>query len=221
MAKISNAKGRVTGSGYSRVFNDEELGYLLSRVQATVISNGTELEKMIIERSNTIDDLNYFIDNVEDFEHGTYLCTKKVVKRSRFRTQHEPDMLIFIVNRRGRLMIVELKDGDSFDTKKVAGERQSLISFMNEISRHIPFEVSIHVCSFNQLNKNEIYTGFKATFEMDEILTGFELCEILGINYYEILEIRKTDAEENMDYFITELLRIDSVRKKILEKKEE
>lgn len=45
--KIRNQKGRKDGnSGYTRVFNNSELGDLISKIQATVISNGNELEKL-------------------------------------------------------------------------------------------------------------------------------------------------------------------------------
>ena len=45
MARLRDAKGRTDGkSGYSRVLGDEELGNLISRVQGTVISAGTELD---------------------------------------------------------------------------------------------------------------------------------------------------------------------------------
>ena len=40
MALIENAKGREEGSGYARLFGDAQLGWLMSRVQATVISSG-------------------------------------------------------------------------------------------------------------------------------------------------------------------------------------
>ena len=49
--KIRDMIGRRDGnSGYTRVFENGALGQLLSRVQATVISNGNELEKLLIER---------------------------------------------------------------------------------------------------------------------------------------------------------------------------
>ena len=42
--KIRNQKGRRDGnSAYNRVFNNSDLGDLISKIQATVISNGNEL----------------------------------------------------------------------------------------------------------------------------------------------------------------------------------
>ena len=49
-------------------------------------------------------------------------------------------------------------------------------------------------------------------------MNGQELCAVLNIDYNEILEIRKQDMQDNMNYFIDELLKIDEVRNKITEK---
>lgn len=45
-----------------RVIGSDKLGQLLSRVQSTVISNGTELERLIVERSNLIENIDIFIE---------------------------------------------------------------------------------------------------------------------------------------------------------------
>ena len=62
MALIENSKGRKEGSNYQRLFGNEALGYLLSRVHATVITAGIELEKLIIKASNEV-------ENVDDLLH--------------------------------------------------------------------------------------------------------------------------------------------------------
>jgi len=213
MAKISDAKGRENGSGYVRVFDNEQLGYLLSRVQATVISSGSELEKMIISRSNLITNLDVFIEHVQSNQPGVYLCPKKVIKQSRYSTDKEPDLLVFIIDvHHNELKVIELKDGDAFDTKKSAGEKQTLEDFTNHIARSVPFAVNYYVCSFNQLNKNDIRIGFKNVFSIDEIMTGAELCELLSIDYDEIKTLRRTDATSNLRYFVEQLMLIPEVR---------
>ena len=101
--KIRDAKGRTDGnSGYTRALGNDELGRLVSRVQSTVISNGTELERIIVSLTNPIHDLDLFINNVTDGEqeNGVYLCQKKVLKKSSYAIRDiEPDLLIFIVDR--------------------------------------------------------------------------------------------------------------------------
>jgi hypothetical protein len=48
MAKISETKGRSDAkSGYARLFGSQQLGQLVSRVHATVIRTGNELEHII------------------------------------------------------------------------------------------------------------------------------------------------------------------------------
>ena len=48
MAKISETKGRSdANSGYARLFGNQQLGQLISRVHATVIRTGNELEHII------------------------------------------------------------------------------------------------------------------------------------------------------------------------------
>ena len=120
--KIRNSKGRKDeNSGYIRLFNNIKLGQLLSKSQATVISNGNELEKLILLNTNNIPNLDIFIEDVTENrkDDGVYVCEKKVLKKSTLTIpKHEPDLLIFMVQNRRVCKIIELKDGDSFDTKK-------------------------------------------------------------------------------------------------------
>lgn len=220
--KIANAKGRRDGSsGYTRVLGNSELGQLISRVQSTVISNGSELERIIVRMTNTINDLDVFIDNVTDGlqADGVFLCQKKVLKKSRYaQAGIEPDLLVFVVERRRACKVIELKDGDMFDTKKSEGEKQHLEQFSTSFGARIPFVTDYYICSFNQEDKQHIREGFKNRFEIEHIMTGRELCEILSINYDAILEQRRRDMQENLDYFVDQLLGIEEVRELILSK---
>lgn len=217
---IENAKGRKDGhSGYSRLLGNEELGCLISKLQSTVISNGTELEKMILDRSKLIDELDSFVFKAIEgaMPQGVYVCTKKVFKQSKVYYIDalkgiEPDLLVFVVEVNRVCKIVELKDGDAFDTKKSQGEYEHLSTFSTIFGARIPFVAEFYICSFNQDDKEIIYNGFKKKFDYSHILTGKELCEILNIDYDEILELRKKDREANLQYFLDELYKIDDVR---------
>ena len=46
---------------------------------------------------------------------------------------------------------------------------------------------------------------------MSHILTGRDLCNILRIDYDDIVEKRKADAEDNFEYFLNQLIAIDEV----------
>lgn len=218
--KIRNAKGRKDeNSGYIRLFDNIELGQLLSKAQATVISNGTELEKMLLKRTNNIQDLDEFIETttVGKQADGVYVCAKAVAKKSKLTIpKHEPDLLVFIVQQKRLCRIIELKDGDTFDTKKARGEREQLEEYSIKFGAKIPFVTEYYICCFNQEDKNAIMTGFKGVFSIEHIMTGRELCSILNIDYLEIIDERKADAEDNFTYFVSELLNIPVVKEEIL-----
>lgn len=57
--------------------------------------------------------------------------------------------------------------------------------------------------------------GFKNAFKIDHIMTGQELCEILDIDYNEIIQKRKMDAEDNIKYFASEIMKIEEIKKYI------
>ena len=84
MALIEKAKGRREGqspSGYTRLFGIRELGNLMSRIQATVISAGNELENLIWERVTKIDDLDSFLTKtLNSGEDEIYVARKKQIK---------------------------------------------------------------------------------------------------------------------------------------------
>lgn len=224
--RIRNARGRTDGnSGYTRVLGNDRLGQLMSRVQATVIANGNELEKMIVERSNTIENLEKFIDDVTEgnINDGVYLCRKKEIKSStRYAVNGikgiEPDLLIFVVEKKRICKVIELKDGDSFDTKKSQGEREHLEQFATNFGARIPFVTEYYICCFNQEDKEKIKVGFKGEFSEDHIMTGSELCEILNIDYNELRSIRKADMSDNLEYFIEQLIEIPGIKEIIARK---
>lgn len=217
--KIRNARGRKDeNSGYIRLFDNVSLGQLISKVQATVISNGTELERLILARTNTIANLDEFINSVTEGEtnDGIYVCKKSVIKKSAINiTKHEPDLLIFLVQKRRVCKIIELKDGDAFDTKKSRGEKEQLEEFADKFGAKIPFVTEYYICCFNQNDKDIIEKGFKGVFDKNHILTGRELCDILKIDYDEIVNIRKADTKDNINYFLDEIVAIPEIKAEI------
>ena len=221
--KMRNAKGRSQGSGYGRLFNDAALGELFSKAQATVISNGSELERILLEKTQNILDLEHFISEIEEgasqvYPEGIYLCTKKALKKSRYAIEGiEPDLMIFLVQKKRVCKIIELKDGDTFDTKKSAAEQEHLERFSKEFGCQVPFSTEYYICSFNQLDKEVIYTGFKKSFQMEHIMTGKELCDLLGLDYDAIIRTRLEDAEDNLRFFAEELVKIPAMREALRE----
>lgn len=217
MALIKNAQPKETSGAYHRLFGNSQLGRLISRVQSAVISSGTELERMIKERVRLIDDLDAFL-KTQTMPDGVWVATKNGVKKCVALNYDgsEPDFFIF--KRREGIQychIVELKDGHIFDTKKAAAEREAAHGFVKQNARHLQYRMSCHFCAFNLDDRDAIWKGFKKRIRLDEIMTGREFCDLLEIDYEEIVESRKAHGPVNMDYFISELVRIPEVKSKI------
>ena len=49
-------------------------------------------------------------------------------------------------------------------------------------------------------------------------MTGRELCELLSLNYDEIVSSRKKDQTKNIDFFLCELTKIREIQTKLKEK---
>ena len=221
MVRIEESKPGRSDGGYARLFDDPDIGALISRVHATSIRAGTELEHIIRRESESngtaIGDLDRFLDDGTD---GVFLADKSIIKKSSRITfpGAEPDYLVFVRDASKReCYVVELKDGDQFDTKKSSGEVTNLLTFSTNVGSRIPYSTSIKVCSFNQDDKDAIVVGFKQTVSADEVWTGPEFCALLGFDYDAILSERKTDAEDNQRFLVKELLRIPALRTIALE----
>jgi len=215
MAKIEDSKPKKSSGAFERLLDNKQMANIFVKAQSTVITNGTELEKIISHQAQVIPDLDKFIDDVKDNKKpdGTYLCIKSVVKKSSYKMDHhEPDFIVFVVNRDKICKVVELKDGDAFDTKKSKSEFESLKQFTEFISPKIPFMVEFYICCFNQEDKDKIVAGFKNTFTKEKIMTGKELCALLGIDYNEIIATRKHDALDNFNYVIKEMTNLSEMR---------
>jgi hypothetical protein len=216
MALIENAKGRradQSPSGYTRLFGVPALGNLMSRIQAAVISSGSELEQLIWDRVVQIDDLDHFLKTtLHSEEDRVFVARKPQIKACKtIRSEYEPDFLAFHPVTRD-CYIVEVKDGDQFDTKKAAGERHMLENFRTDISHSVPYITCLYLCSFNSPTKEEIYRGLKRKFQMAELITGRELCELFRIDYDSIVKHRQKDQQANLEYIAHELLTIDGIK---------
>lgn len=216
MALIRNRQGRKDG-GYTRLFGDPQLGSLISRVQSAVISSGTELEKLVAERANLIEDVDQFLQQ-DIYPEGAFVATKAAIKNCQTIdcVSAEPDFVAFERRaKRQHCYVIELKDGDAFDTKKAAGERESMHRFVNVIAPVVQFIITVHFCSFNQGDRQAIVDGFKRRITEEEAMTGSEFCTLLGVDYGEIVTVREQHQVTNFRDFISELLAIPSTRNEI------
>ena len=218
MAKIRDAKGRredQSPSGYSRLFGNIELGNLMSRVQGAVISAGTELERLILDRCRRIRDFDTFVTDLDNRSSGIFVATKRQIKNSEVVSTNAEavGLTIDLVHR--MCYVIEVKYGDQFDTKKSEGERITLHAFVDDVASILPFSFKIYMCSFNAPSKEAIYQGLKQKFHLDELMTGRQLCDLLEINYDEIRETRKQDQEDNINYFVDQLKNIPEITNRL------
>ena len=214
MARFKNAKGREQGSGYARLFNDKELGALISRVHAAVISSGTELEQVVKDKLHLIEDLDEFLKR-DIMQDGVMAADKKKVKKCKTLNfaGSEPDFLIFKrKHEKQNCHIIELKDGDNFDTKKASAEYRSMHSFISKNASRIPYRVHSHFCCFNQDSKQAILDGFRNKISLQEAMTGREFCELLELDYDKMVRARQEYGAENKREFLSDLIKIESVK---------
>ncbi|MBE5917276.1 MAG: restriction endonuclease [Pseudobutyrivibrio ruminis] len=218
MAKIKDSNPKSSSGGYLRIIGNEKLSDIFVKAQSTVISAGSELEKLVTKNAKCIENLDKFINEYDEgkIEEGSYLCPKKVISDSKYKLkEHEPDFLIIKVAHPGMCYVIELKDGDNFDTKKSVSEKEHLKEFATHISSLVPFRAKYYICCFNQDDKKKIVAGFKKKFTEDEVITGKELCNLLGINYDDIVKDREKDTLENFQYIVNEVSNIPEVKNKV------
>jgi len=214
MALLQNANPKNMSGSYARLFDNEALGELASKVQSATISSGSELERMVSDKVSNIPDLDVFLEQ-EIMAEGVQIARKREIKKSQTLdfAGSEPDFMVF--KRRDGVQtchIIELKDGHVFDTKKASAERQAMHGFIERNAQHIQYRFQAHFCAFNQDDKQAIWNGFKRRVALNEVMTGREFCALLEINYEAIVEARRLDGTENVRFFLSELVKIDSVR---------
>lgn len=211
MALISNSRGRredETPSGYERLFGNRSLGMLFSKVHATVITSGNELERFLASRLRKTEGIS--IDKINK--------EKRVLKDAKVDSsgkKHKLDVDC-IIEKDGKVMLIEIKDGDTFDTKKTAGEIESLIMAKNYLIKKKGLKeenIEIKFCSFNARDHNQIERGAKGLLPKGYALTGKELCKLLDLDFDELVEERKEHQGENLNFFISELKKIPEILK--------
>ena len=79
-----------------------------------------------------------------------------------------------------------------------------------------PPAVSRQTIGSSAAAREEIYRGLKRKFEMAELITGRELCDLFRIEYDSIVKHRQKDQRANLEYIARELLSIDGIRAIVL-----
>jgi hypothetical protein len=210
MSLIQDSGGRTDDdSGYGRVFGNSELGRLISRVHVCAIRNGNELERLLWEATPYKSSLGEILHRTL-VEQEVHVVTGRGIRQSDY---HAPltDFLVLDL-RVPELAVIELKDGDTFDTKKATGELASAQRFAHWIAPQVGYPVRYYFCAFNQTSKAAIVSGIRSRFALDEVLTGAELCERIGVEYAAIRAVRQQNQAANRAYFVAQLLAIPEIR---------
>lgn len=218
MVKLSESKGS-TGESATRIFGNERMGLLFSKFQAVVIRSGFELEETIRakiqpERFTTLEALNNDLNT--SAQHTQIVYKPFRLNPEDPRKSIQADFLI-VDNINRRFMLVEVKEGHVFDTKKADGELASLRDITSWLAQEYAYRTHYYICCFNQESKEEIVAGTKKRFSIDHVLTGREFCDKIGIDYDVIREERNADQAENRRYFLTQLLSIAEIRNEAID----
>lgn len=83
--------------------------------------------------------------------------------------------IVVIEHRERRATIIELKDGDTFDTKKASGELDNMQKVTSWLSDRLGYNTSIAFCAFNQPDKESIMRGAKGRFNREQVMEGTKI----------------------------------------------
>ncbi len=213
MVRLSDTERKLNrGEAYYRCFGNDNLSSLLSRTQGLVIKNGYDLETRILEKVNTINDLDTYL--TETNHEGIYVVPKPIIKKST-RVNFdgvEPDFMIFVENNMEKTChVVELKDGCDFDTKSSEAEMNHIDEFIRNNAPNLEYTFTGHICCFNEETRENVVKGFKNKIPRVIAFTGREFCELLEIDYDEIVRERTADRNANLTHFITLLLQDEQI----------
>jgi hypothetical protein len=221
MPLISDNPGRIDG-GYTRLFGHPRLGQLVSQVQSAVIRTGNKLEDIL--QQETPEEMQAQLSNIITDVQGlskdplppVQVVFEPKVPKAPGQPGGKGDIAVLDHQAR-KVRVIELKDGDVFDTKKSDGELSSLRKVADWITEKTGYEATYYFCSFNQDSKLAIAKGAKGRFGVENTMTGRELCAILSINYDKLRSEREGEQQENFNYFLTELVKIPEVNQRLLE----
>ncbi len=163
MAKISESKGRDNeNSGYVRVVGLPALGQLLSRIQATVIRNGNELEHILKQQCPHYSVEAKLGDIPDLLDGGKQIQVFFSYKHERVGETSIVGDVTVVDHKRRIVHIVELKDGDTFHTKKSSGELASITILANAWQKNWAMQLRRIFAASTKITKRQSAQGRKA-----------------------------------------------------------
>ena len=202
----------VEQSGYYRLTGNKKLAYLARRMHATVISNGSELERMIcanaekngasLARGNRCEDFLYHLNSKDhEFIYFDKLNVSKEALESAGLTLASKNKItvdgVWILPDKS-ILVCEYKDGDGFDTKKSDAEIKSLQKILKWMTYVGAQNVRAVMVLWNCYNLND--SSVKSKEAAEYLTTASDFIELLppgSLNETEINKKRYKDREQN------------------------
>lgn len=217
MGLFKQSTPNYTSKGYHRAFGDA-LGDALTKAHSTVISNGTALEHIIRDRCEPVRNVDDFLDELV-IHHGVWLAhTRDVLAATTLNISRKgmPDLFVFKRNARGQVCyIIELKTGGRIDTKKAWAEIQSINNFASTIAKLIGYKVVPLHCGFFCETKLDVMKSYRGALRFGESIAGQELCDLLEIDYDQIVKETIQHQTKNANAFLKEIVNTPALNKKL------
>ena len=229
MARLRDARPKNTSDAYERLFDNAELGALISKIHSTCSSAGSNELKTLIsdEIQNTIPDLiipdlDVFLDEKQT-QDGIFLAHTHQIKKSRI--LEGTDFVVFKQQQdvhRQTCHIVELKDKYPSNITEALDNYQTKHTLIkHKIKACDQYQFKAHFCVFNPDGRKMIEQGsdersFKTKITLGKVITGDQFCCLIGINYNNIVEKRRADGPDNTEFFLSQLVMMEGIMKQIL-----
>lgn len=207
--KIIDMKDGRSDGGYTRILGNPRLGSLVSRTHAASISAGRELERLIDVQ---IPEAN--LSSIDEIARGTTKREFAIICKPERPRSGEMRKIIsdYAIFDQPGFVVIEVKDGDTFDTQKSRAMKKNLQTLTEYITNRTGYAGTFYVCSFNAKTRAQIVHGLKGHFSTDQVLTGKELCDLIDISYEKIIEQRSRDQIDNFDFFVEEVEQVKDER---------
>jgi len=204
MAQIKDANPK-TPSAYLRVTDNPFLAEILQKSHSTMIRNGNELEDLIAENSNLNVSKNISISSFDpsDYEDQTLIHKFKIENQTSIKNTHVDFLLINPKNK--SMILIEMKDGDNFDTKKATGEIDKLENCQRHFNKtYSEWETKASIVLWN--NEDITQASFKDFRAKNYIINGRTIQNTLGVKWDNIELKRKQDRFFNTKWLIRNIL---------------
>jgi hypothetical protein len=214
MALLKDAKSKtdeeITNSGYWRMSKNIDMARLFQQIQSTVIRNGNELEELVFRDSHIRGRVKQEYTDV-DLEDAPCLYYKTTLKEGIIPGLEKSVHPDFIVVTHDSVSVVELKDGNNFDTKKSTGEIDKLEMITAFLQQHTSKKVKGLIVLWNTEDLGN--ASFKDKRASRHLMTGREFADLVGIDFDALNKSREADAQKNEHAILT-------LTKRIIEKYE-